>query len=240
MPQATGGNAPYTYTLSATTADGTLQDGLPTGLGFDPATRTLTGTPTASGAYLMTYSVTDSASTRLSQEFTITVATSAEPLMEVEQTVLQGVALSLTLDASLAISDRFAQFQSIGPGFAVAADGSSFTLPLQSGQSEAPFGDTGGRGGMTLWMTSGSRTLEHDGLNWDGELTETLVGLDGVTSSGLMLGVAWSQSEGDFNYDIPAHIFQGGYSTQTEMLYAYLNWGTKAGRLRVWSMLGAG
>ena len=59
LPEAAGGTAPLTYTLSPA---------LPAGLSFDAATRTIAGTPTAEGETAYTYTVTDAngASTSLS------------------------------------------------------------------------------------------------------------------------------------------------------------------------------
>ena len=52
LPEATGGTTPYTYTAS----------GLPSGLAFDTATREVSGTSTTVGVSIVTYGVTDSAS----------------------------------------------------------------------------------------------------------------------------------------------------------------------------------
>ena len=49
LPQASGGNGALTYALVPTVP----------GLTFDPARRTLTGTPTHAGTYAMTYSAVD-------------------------------------------------------------------------------------------------------------------------------------------------------------------------------------
>ena len=59
LPEASGGTAPLTYTLSPA---------LPAGLTFDAATRTIAGTPRAAGETAYTYTVTDAngASTSLS------------------------------------------------------------------------------------------------------------------------------------------------------------------------------
>ena len=59
LPEASGGTAPLTYTLSPA---------LPAGLTFDAATRTIAGTPRAEGETAYTYTVTDAngASTSLS------------------------------------------------------------------------------------------------------------------------------------------------------------------------------
>ncbi|MGR3983909.1 MAG: cadherin-like beta sandwich domain-containing protein [Gammaproteobacteria bacterium] len=57
LPAAGGGFAPYVYSLSG---------GLPAGLRFTAATRTIEGTPTAAGAYPITYQVRDALGTELS------------------------------------------------------------------------------------------------------------------------------------------------------------------------------
>ena len=49
LPEATGGIGAKTYTVT----------GLPAGLTFDPASRTVSGTPTAAGSFMITYSVAD-------------------------------------------------------------------------------------------------------------------------------------------------------------------------------------
>ena len=65
LPEATGGTAPFTYSLSA----------LPAGLSYDAATRTISGTPTAvtDGAVLAIYTVIDSEGSAAALTFTITV-----------------------------------------------------------------------------------------------------------------------------------------------------------------------
>ena len=63
LPAATGGAAPYTFALT----------GLPTGLAFDAATRTVSGTPTVLGASTVTYTVTDADGESVEQQFQILV-----------------------------------------------------------------------------------------------------------------------------------------------------------------------
>lgn len=64
LPAATGGSAPYTYTLP----------GLPNGLSFDPSDRTLSGTPTAIvSTSNYTYTVQDNVGATASLNFEITV-----------------------------------------------------------------------------------------------------------------------------------------------------------------------
>ena len=69
LPVATGGTAPYTYTLAP----------LPDGLVFDSGTRQLTGTPTTVGSTSATYTATDAASRTASLTFTINVIDGGTP-----------------------------------------------------------------------------------------------------------------------------------------------------------------
>ena len=77
LPAATGGDGVLTYTISPD---------LPAGLNFDPATRLLSGTPTApQPATLYTYSATDNDATNpdsASLTFTVTVAEDLMPTFQ--------------------------------------------------------------------------------------------------------------------------------------------------------------
>ena len=81
LPAATGGNGALTYSLTATASNGGTLDSssnLPTGLAFDDQSRILSGTPTVTGTYSMTYKVQDAdsstgASDEDSRTFTLTV-----------------------------------------------------------------------------------------------------------------------------------------------------------------------
>ena len=64
LPAATGGTAPYSYTLSP----------IPSGLDFDGATQLLTGTPTTVSITNVTYTATDATGASASLTFTITVS----------------------------------------------------------------------------------------------------------------------------------------------------------------------
>ena len=66
LPAADGGDGTVTYGLSPNVP----------GLGFDPATRELSGTPAAAGAYAMTYTATDGDGDTDTRTFTITVVES--------------------------------------------------------------------------------------------------------------------------------------------------------------------
>ena len=74
LPEAVDGGGDIEYTLTGTTADGSLKNGLPVGLTFDADTRQLTGIPAAIGVYRMTYQVTDSSRQPASLTFNIEVA----------------------------------------------------------------------------------------------------------------------------------------------------------------------
>ena len=64
LPVADGGAGGFTYALSPA---------LPGGLSFDPATRALTGAPTDSGEFDMTYTATDADGAVAEAQFTIEV-----------------------------------------------------------------------------------------------------------------------------------------------------------------------
>ena len=74
LPQAEGGTGTVSYSLTASTSDGTLASSLPAGLAFAASTRTLSGTPTAAGTYTMTYTATDTDSDSDARTFELTVA----------------------------------------------------------------------------------------------------------------------------------------------------------------------
>ena len=64
LPAATGGTGTLTYSLGPE---------IPAGLAFDPASRTLSGTPTATGNYPVTYRVEDTNGRSAELAFTITI-----------------------------------------------------------------------------------------------------------------------------------------------------------------------
>jgi hypothetical protein len=67
--QASGGTAPYTWSVLSTAGP------LPPGLALDPSTGRLTGTPTASGSYQFLAGVTDATGSTGSKLLTINIAT---------------------------------------------------------------------------------------------------------------------------------------------------------------------
>ena len=69
FPEAPGGTGSKTYSMS----------GLPPGLSFDPATRTLSGTPTTAGTYEAIYTVTDAVGASASFPPIVIVVKAADP-----------------------------------------------------------------------------------------------------------------------------------------------------------------
>jgi len=94
LPAATGGNAPLTYSLTPNVP----------GIRFDPATRTVTGTPTATGDHAMTYRVTDDDDDADSLSFTITIAAHSRPEVHIlSKSLLESDVLTVA-DDSLSFS----------------------------------------------------------------------------------------------------------------------------------------
>ena len=82
LPKAVGGNGAITYALDD--VDNTAgTDDMPPGLSFTPATRVISGTPTASATYNMSYTATDASTPGSSdvatQTFKITVSAAPTP-----------------------------------------------------------------------------------------------------------------------------------------------------------------
>ena len=68
LPEAAGGTGGFTYSLAPA---------LPQGLSFDPAGRSLTGTPAEAGDHAMTYTATDTDGTQIGVSFTIAILETA-------------------------------------------------------------------------------------------------------------------------------------------------------------------
>ena len=92
LDAGSGGNAPLGYAVS----------GRPGWLNFNPSTRILGGTPDATGTHDLTYTVRDADGDEATDTFRVTVAepdtTPTAPDVP-DQTAVQGVAFSVTLDA---------------------------------------------------------------------------------------------------------------------------------------------
>ena len=111
LPEALGGTGELTYSVS----------GLPAGLSFDAATRTISGTPSEAtdGAVAVTYRVTDESGATITQTFTITIVLIVEDAtisLRVDPTVISedagptDVLVTATLDDGKAFNDDVVVF----------------------------------------------------------------------------------------------------------------------------------
>ena len=152
LPEASGGTAPLTYSVSA----------LPTGLEFDATTRTLGGTPTAAtdGAVEVTYTVTDANSATATLTFTIAVnpapasevvaaGLTAVPAAIREDAAATAVVLTFTLEAA-ATADESVRFTLVAPSEGTAAVRDvDYTAALEA-LITIPAGATEGTATLTL------------------------------------------------------------------------------------------
>ncbi len=130
LPEATGGTAPYTYTLTG--PNGTDLSEVP-GLFFDPDTRELSGTPTRAGTTTLTYTVTDSEGNATFITFDVIVTgpkfdTDADAEVEetVEDSYKAGAVISLTLPEASGKGVTYALTNEDGKDVSVAVPGLSF------------------------------------------------------------------------------------------------------------------
>ena len=110
LPLAEGGTDTVSYSLTATTLDGTVDsaDDLPEGLDFAASSRTLSGTPTAAGTYAMTYTATDTDSDSDTRTFELTVAAFV-PVCDRTAQVRDALVARLKSDGTLGSTDGCAQ-----------------------------------------------------------------------------------------------------------------------------------
>ena len=78
LPEASGGSGEVSYRLTAASPDV-----LPTGLSFDAATRTLSGTPSEVSAAVLVYEATDGSGVSLAQHFSFSVFSATHDVVEV-------------------------------------------------------------------------------------------------------------------------------------------------------------
>ena len=206
LPAATGGDGELTYSLSPAA---------PAGLTFDPATRSLSGTPSAAQApRSFTYTATDADGDAANLTFSIEVLI-ADFTDEAARLILPEMARALADQAVGAVSRRMERAFSGGsrtssavPDAATAAGwlsslddagdldfgrllgGRAFSLASQPSGS--------GGGAFTLWGSGDYRSLDRDdGLpSWDGELASAHLGMDLRVGNVTLAGVAGSRHTG--------------------------------------------
>ena len=234
-----------TYSLSATTSDGDVDsaDSLPAGLAFDAGTRTLTGKPTATGTYRMTYSVVEGndEDDRVSLQFEVTVGRHEALYRQLHAQILSQYALTIATEAGRAVAervDRLAQGQE--PRFATNADGSEFEIPLSS------------RGGSwSLWRRDNGNDLSWKSAStwsWDGSITSWQMGADRYANdSSWLAGFMVQNAEGEFGYSggsgLTANL-SGDYAVPVQSGHLYAGWAPRdesgSGWISVWGMAGFG
>ena len=115
LPAVTGGTAPYTYAVT----------GLPAGLSFDPATRTISGTPTAGGTFNVTMKANDSGSLSTSTDYTLNVT--IDPPAVSTMTICSGNSATLTVQNPLTgVTYNFYS----STGNTPVGSGTTFTTPV--------------------------------------------------------------------------------------------------------------
>ena len=179
LPEARGGNGALTYALASQPA------GL-AGLSFDPATRTLSGTPSAGGGHVFTYRADDADANLADSDaavltFQVTVATVLGPAGEAVRQVLRQTLAAVgvrTLTSALGnIGARFADGgpgtmltlagQTVSPGAGVAPSGGRDAACAAGGVDgfgRAGFGGTGAGAGHTACGNASSWGVESDEL----------------------------------------------------------------------------
>ncbi|SEA87163.1 gliding motility-associated C-terminal domain-containing protein [Pedobacter hartonius] len=85
LPAVTGGTAPYTYAMT----------NLPAGLSFNPATRVISGVPTAGGSFTVTMSVTDNGGLSTSTDYALLI--NVPPPAVAGTTICSGSTATLTV-----------------------------------------------------------------------------------------------------------------------------------------------
>ena len=122
LPEATGGTAPLTYTLT-----GPGGSALPAGLNFTPGTRTLSGTPSTTGTTTLTYAVTDDNGASTSVDFMVIVSDGLVLTASGDQNYTRGTAITaLQLPAATGGTAPLT-YTLTGPGDSALPAGLTFT-----------------------------------------------------------------------------------------------------------------
>ena len=213
LPAATGGDAPVTYATK----------GLPTGLLFDPQTRQVTGAPTESGTFAVTYRATDADGHEDSVSFSWTVVdaftiTTMGPFSVNEgETAVANLAAPAPADATVTWS--IGQSESAGDDaehFTLTTAGVLYFTTPQNYENPADQ-DADGTYALTVVATHGENSASallsvtlldvneapnaSAGADQDGITEGATVPLDGTGSGdpddGDVLTYSWTQTGGD-------------------------------------------
>ena len=139
LPEAAGGTAPLTYTLTSVP-----------GLNFIPGTRTLSGTPTTADTTELTYEVTDTNGASTNATFTVTVNASLTLTASGNQTYTMDTAITaLSLPMATGGTEPLT-YALTGPGDSALPGGLSFNVDTRT-LSGTP--DTAGTTNLTYEVT---------------------------------------------------------------------------------------
>ena len=114
LPQAFGGTAPLSYTLTP----------IPNGLTFNAADRVLTGTPDMATTVTLTYTATDSAATPTSTALTFMVTVSQNPIVSIADVDVneEDGAATVTVSVDTAVAGGFTVNASTTEGTATSGE----------------------------------------------------------------------------------------------------------------------
>lgn len=134
---ATGGVPPYTWTAS----------GLPAGLSITAA-GVISGTPTTAGTFSVSVTVTDSAGTKASQSYSVTIASGLTVTTASLGTATVGTSYSASLAASGGVPPYSWTATGLPPGLSASASGAISGTPTTAGSYTA---------GVTVTDSQGSK-----------------------------------------------------------------------------------
>ena len=228
LPAATGGNGELTYSLT----------GLPAGLTFDAATRTIKGTAVGLGSHSLTYSATDGDSNTDASDtavLDVTVQIVDLELSATHSSLLHQYTRTLIADINEAVSARVEEV-SVSGGDNFSASSSSLLVPI---------------GKTSVWGRSSYYTLSDTDttLDWDGTVRSTHYAVDNRFAGRSLMGVLLSSVDSEFKYNDSAYVDRieygdqevsrlGKYRNKMESIHPYLS--VASSRFSLWFAAGLG
>ena len=225
----TGVPAPtFTYSLTASEG-GTQLDGMPAGLAFDAATRTLSGRAAAAGVFSMVYGVRDDNGDDDSLSFTLTVtAQDNDTYRNLHAQILSRFAITVADNAGQAIADRVDRMvRGQKPRFSTNAEATAVEIPF--------------KGAWSIWtQDERTQTTQSTAADWDwsGSVNSQHTGVDWQSpGSTFVLGMMAQDSNGSFSYTGRAGAvasLAGDYRTPLTGEHFYLGWSPRGQNSTSW------
>ena len=218
----------FTYSLTASEG-GTQLDGMPAGLAFDAATRTLSGRAAAAGVFSMVYGVRDDNGDDDSLTFTLTVtAQDNDTYRNLHAQILSRFAITVADNAGQAIADRVDRMvRGQKPRFSTNAEATAVEIPF--------------KGAWSIWtQDERTQTTQSTAADWDwsGSVNSQHTGVDWQSpGSTLVLGMMAQDSEGSFSYTGRAGLIAslaGDYRTPLTGEHFYLGWSPRGQNSTSW------